>query len=48
MCNYTVHQKIFFAKKIQTTKIEFLTENNTFNSIDNIIEMKILFALQNN
>ena len=46
MCNYTVQQKIFFDKKIRT-KIENETENNTFDSIDNIIEMKILFALQN-
>ena len=50
MCNYTVQQKIFFAKKIRTMKVEqsFQTKNNTFDSIDNIIEMKVLFTLQNN
>ena len=48
MCNYTVQQKKIFAKKIRTTKVENEVENNTFDSTDNIIEIKVLFALQNN
>ena len=50
MCNYTVQQKIFIAKKIRTTKIEqlFKAENNTFDYINNIIEIKVLFTLQKN
>ena len=48
MCNYTVQLKILFAIKIRTTKVKSETENNTFDSTDNIIEMKVLLALQNN
>ena len=50
MCSYTVQQMIFSAKRIQTTKVEqaFEAKNNTFDSTNNIIEMKVLLALQNN
>ena len=50
MCNYTMQQKIFSTKRIRTTKVEQASkaENNTFNSTENIIEIKTPFALQNN
>ena len=47
MCSYTVQQKIFCARKIRT-KVKNEAENNTSDLTDNIIEMKVLIALQNN
>ena len=39
MCNYTMQQKIFFAKLIRLKKVK---------NVNNITKVKVLLTLQNN